>query len=62
MKNEKSIIKFEGTIWKEYLDHKITESQLDNSFDFLSEVIKKGYTTFDISNLLDLYLKGMLNK
>jgi hypothetical protein len=62
MKNEKSIIKFKEVIWNEYLDDKITKSQLDNSYDFLSEVIKKGYTTFDISNLLDLYLKGILNK
>ena len=62
MENDKAIIKFRNTIWKEYLDHKITETQLDIAFDFLSEVIKKGYTVFDISNLLDLYLKGMLNK
>ena len=62
MKNEKAIIKFQNTIWKEYGDHKITESQLNNSLDFLKEVIKKGYTVFDISNLLDLYLKGILNK
>lgn len=62
MKNEKSIIKFKEILWKEYLNHKITETQLDNSFDFLSEVIKKGYTSFDISILLDLYLKGILNK
>ena len=62
MKNEKAIIKFKETIWKEYLNHKITKMQLNNSLEFLSEVIKKGYTVFDISNLLDLYLKGILNK
>ena len=63
MNNEKAIKNFQKELYKAYyIDNKITEAQLNNSLDFLKEVIKKGYTVFDISNLLDLYLKGILNK
>lgn len=63
MNNEKTIKNFQKELYKAYyIDNKITESQLNNSLVFLSEVIKKGYTVFDISDLLDLYLKGILNK
>ena len=63
MNNEKAIKNFQKELYKAYyIDNKITETQLINCLDFLKEVIKKGYTVFDISNLLDLYLKGILNK
>ena len=63
MNNEKTIKNFQRELYKAYyIDNKITEAQLNNSLEFLSEVIKKGCTVFDISNLLDLYLKGILNK
>ena len=63
MNNEKTIKNFQKELYKAYyIDNKITETQLNNSLEFLSEVIKKGYTVFDISNLLDLYSQGILNK
>ena len=62
MSNEKAIRKFQNTIWKAYHDGKITESQLDNSLEFLREAITLGYTEFDMTKLLDLHLKAILNK
>ena len=62
MINEKAIKKFQNTIWKAYHDNKITVKQLDNSLEFLRESIKLGYTEFDMTKLLDLHLKAILNK
>ena len=62
MNNEKAIKNFQGSLYKAYNNNKITELQLDNSLEFLKEVIKLGYTEFNMTNLLDLYLKAILNK
>ena len=63
MNNEKAIKNFQKELYKAYhIDNKITEAQLNNSLEFLKEVIKLGCASFDISNLLDLYLKEILNK